>query len=648
MKSIISKLLLLVLFPNLLIAQNKNSSDEIYQQIKKLSVHANVLYIAAHPDDENTKLLAYLANEKLYNTAYLSLTRGDGGQNLIGDEQGIDLGLIRTNELLEARKVDGATQFFSRAYDFGFSKSPEEALRIWGHDKILSDVVWTIRKFRPDIIICRFPTTGEGGHGHHTASAILASEAFDAAANPAMFPEQFTNGVTVWQAQRLLWNTFNFGSTNTQNENQFKVDCGGYNPVLGKSYGEISATSRSMHSSQGFGVPASRGSSVEYFTTIKGIPPIIDLMDNVDVTFNRLQIKNQEQHKQYDVLLKSLIDNFKINSPQSSILDLQKLLQLNIQFGSSPMHIQKRKEIEDLILKCSGIFMEGVSKTQNNIIGDSLFINLTFNNRLGLAVTDIKTGFIFDSIKYNEINLADKAASNININKPFSGVANPAIKESQPFWLKYKKEAGSFTIPEQADRVLPIMQDSKVYFSFKLNGEEYTFEKPLEYKYIDPVKGEIYQPSIFTNPIDIKSGTSLIIKKNQNDKLQRINYNVRFNKAFKNKLQFYIQFGETSRLVLDTFITKNAGENLSIDVDIPSSTKKELSVYGWLTSQEFSNLRAKNIQSSTLKKISYSHIPDIFYHYTDSIKILYLDIKTTGKNIGYIVGAGDKVPEALK
>ena len=312
------------------------------------------------------------------------------------------------------------------------------------------------------------------------------------------------------------------------------------------------------------------------------------------------------------------------------------------------MIVNKNINRLSVVILCYIIFTQLDVIAQNNIIGDSLFINLTFNNRLGLAVTDIKTGFIFDSIKYNEINLADKAASNININKPFSGVANPAIKESQPFWLKYKKEAGSFTIPEQADRVLPIMQDSKVYFSFKLNGEEYTFEKPLEYKYIDPVKGEIYQPSIFTNPVDIKSGTSLIIKKNQNDKSQRIKYNVLFNKAFKNKLQFYIQFGETSRLVLDTFITKNAGENLSIDVDIPSSTKKELSVYGWLTSPEFSNLRAKNIQSSTLKKISYSHIPDIFYHYTDSIKILYLDIKTTGKNIGYIVGAGDKVPEALK
>jgi LmbE family N-acetylglucosaminyl deacetylase len=206
------------------------TSSEILLQLKKLPVLGSVLYIAAHPDDENTRLLTYLANEKLYRTGYLSLTRGDGGQNLIGDEQGIDLGLIRTQELLSARRIDGAEQFFSRAFDFGFSKSSEEAFRFWGHDKILSDVVWVIRKFQPDILIARFPEDSRAGHGHHAASGILAREAFDAAADPNKFPEQLSQGVNIWQAKRLLWNTFNFGSGNTQSEDQFKLDVGMYNP----------------------------------------------------------------------------------------------------------------------------------------------------------------------------------------------------------------------------------------------------------------------------------------------------------------------------------------------------------------------------------------------------------------------------------
>ena len=222
----------------------------IEQNFKKLDVLGSVLYVAAHPDDENTRLLAYLAQEKHYRTGYLSLTRGDGGQNLIGNEQGELLGLIRTQELLAARRVDGAEQFFTRANDFGFSKGPDETLRIWDREKVLSDVVWVIRKFRPDVIICRFPTTGEGGHGHHTASAILAQEAFTAAADPNRFPEQLKY-VQVWQAKRLLWNTFSFGSVNTTSPDQFKVDVGVYNPIIGKGYGEMAAESRSNHKNPG-------------------------------------------------------------------------------------------------------------------------------------------------------------------------------------------------------------------------------------------------------------------------------------------------------------------------------------------------------------------------------------------------------------
>src|SRR5436853_2147270 len=268
-------LLLFLLAPTVLRAQQPAPSDaaETEVALRRLGVVGSVLYVGAHPDDENTALLAYLARGRGVRTAYLSLTRGDGGQNLLGTEKGELLGLVRTQELLAARRVDGAEQFFTRAVDFGFSKSPEEALRIWGHDEVLSDVVWVIRKFRPDVIITRFPTTGEGGHGHHTASAILAGEAFEAAADPTKFPEQLKMGVTVWQAKRLLWNTFNFGSTNTQSEDQFKLDCGDYNPILGKSYGEIAAASRSQHKSQGFGVAAQRGSVIEYFKTIKGDAP---------------------------------------------------------------------------------------------------------------------------------------------------------------------------------------------------------------------------------------------------------------------------------------------------------------------------------------------------------------------------------------
>ena len=280
---------LFLFFSFALLAQPPASwtSADMYLAIRKLNVLGSVLYIAAHPDDENTRLITYLSKDKLYHTGYLSMTRGDGGQNLIGDEQGIELGLIRTQELLAARRIDGGEQFFTRAYDFGYSKTPEETFTKWDKEKILSDVVWVIRKFQPDVIINRFPTTGEGGHGHHTASGILANEAFAAAADPNRFPEQLKY-VPVWQAKRLLWNTFNFGGTNTTRDDQFKIDVGGYNPLLGKSYGEIAAESRSQHKSQGFGVPASRGESFEFFKATKGDQPVNDLMDGMEMTWKRV------------------------------------------------------------------------------------------------------------------------------------------------------------------------------------------------------------------------------------------------------------------------------------------------------------------------------------------------------------------------
>ena len=202
-----------------------------------MNVLGSALYIAAHPDDENTRLLAFLAKEKKYRTGYLSLTRGDGGQNLIGNEQSELLGLIRTQELLAARRMDGAEQFFSRAIDFGFSKNSEETFRIWDKEQILADAVWVIRKFKPDVIITRFPEDARAGHGQHAASAIIAREAFIAAADPKRFPEQLKY-VEIWSAQRIVWNTFNFGGLNTTSDDQLKLNVGVFNPLIGKGYGE--------------------------------------------------------------------------------------------------------------------------------------------------------------------------------------------------------------------------------------------------------------------------------------------------------------------------------------------------------------------------------------------------------------------------
>ncbi|MCA9068364.1 MAG: PIG-L family deacetylase, partial [Planctomycetaceae bacterium] len=224
------------------------TASEIQHMLGKLQVLGSVMYLAAHPDDENTHLIAHLAKEKGYRTVYLSLTRGDGGQNLIGSEKGADLGILRTQEMLAARRIDGAEQWFTRAYDFGYSKSAEETLRFWNREEVLADIVWAIRHIRPDVVITRFPSNG-GGHGHHTASAILANEAYLRAADPKSFPEQLTR-TDVWRPERLLWNR---SRPPQLNDRHLRLNVGGYIPLLGKSTGEIAGESRSMHRCQAMG-----------------------------------------------------------------------------------------------------------------------------------------------------------------------------------------------------------------------------------------------------------------------------------------------------------------------------------------------------------------------------------------------------------
>jgi LmbE family N-acetylglucosaminyl deacetylase len=617
------------------------TSSEILLQLKKLNVLGSVLYIAAHPDDENTRLLAYLANEKLYRTGYLSLTRGDGGQNLIGDEQGVDLGLIRTQELLAARRVDGAEQFFSRAFDFGFSKSPEEALRIWDHDKILSDVVWMIRKFKPDVIIARFPTTGEGGHGHHTASAILAGEAFDAAADAKKFPEQLKY-VSVWQAKRLLWNTFNFGGNNTQKEDQLKVECGDYNAILGKSYGEIAAASRSQHRSQGFGVPAQRGSVVEYFKTLKGAAPVNDLMDGVNLNWNRTandhtpdiiagSIKNE---------IEKIISNFSHEHPEKSVADLVKLYDAVDKTTDSYWKEKKLQEIKKIIENCSGLFMEAVAATQYAVQGDSLKVTLTVNNRTGANILNADaqidtTYLIFDQLK-----------KNANAVKNYTWFIQPDAKVTQPYWLENQKEKGSFNVDNQQLIGKAENDPLSINFSMMIEGKEFVFTKPVWYKFTDPVKGELYQPVSIINPAFVSSAPSLVLFNNAvKNQTKDIRFIVQANQSIADSIKLAYNKNETTVNATNDYAVFSKGEKKVFTIPVSNNGLPNNS--SSLINGVFSVKKIKEKQLLGQRKISYDHIPDIIYNHVDPVKIVNLDLKTEGNLAGYIPGAGDKIPDAL-
>ena len=609
-------------------APKSYNSAEILLQLKKLNVLGSVLYVAAHPDDENTRLLAYLANEKLYRTGYLSLTRGDGGQNLIGDEQGVDLGLIRTQELLAARRMDGAEQFFTRAFDFGYSKSPDETMKFWGHDKVLSDVVWVIRKFRPDVIITRFPATGEGGHGHHTASAILAGEAFAAAADSAKFPEQLTKGVTVWQAKRILWNTFSFGGNNTTREDQFKMECGDYNPILGKSYGEIAAASRSQHKSQGFGVPAQRGSVIEYLKILNGTAPVNDLFDDVDISWKRTADASLAN------TVNKIIEKFDVSHPERSVAALVDLYRKIEVLKEDYWKEQKLNAVKDIIQHCSGLFMDATTNTQYAIPGDSLKINLVVNNRSGANILSA------DALINNDYIIFDQLKKNTNSVQNYKMFLRPGTKLTQPYWLQNPMEKGSFNVTDQQLIGRAENDPFSVVFSMLIEGKEFKFTKPVRYKYTDPVKGELYQPVNIIPAFSVRSIPKLGVNNKIND------WEV---KSFKDKNIFrsYVKTLSSGTIVgynNDTVLAKGQIIKLfdkpSIS-EVPLYDKTQYFTYHDTLFQENGN------PYLGLHQIDYDHIPSIVYTQPEVFTSKAFDLKTEGNFVGYIPGAGDKVPEAL-
>jgi LmbE family N-acetylglucosaminyl deacetylase len=612
------------------------TSSEILNHLKKLNVLGSVLYVAAHPDDENTRLLAYLANEKLYRTGYLSITRGDGGQNLIGDEQGVELGLIRTQELLAARRIDGAEQFFTSAYDFGFSKNPEETFRIWDKEKILADVVWVIRKFKPDVIICRFPTTGEGGHGHHTASAILAEEAFTLAADPNKYKEQFKFGVEPWQAKRLLWNAFVPGNSTATNDKFFKLDVGGYNPLLGKSYGEIAAESRSMHKSQGFGVPRTRGSQIENFKLIKGEPISNDLMEGVTTDWSRVKVTNfNATSLSRDV--QTIINDYSISDPARSVKPLVKLYRNVSSLPLSYWRTQKLDEISRLVEAASGLYLEAITTQPFAVQGDSLHITTVVNNRSGVKIDSVRAALNLTGA-YLDVAVA------IERNKNVSEKIISFIKQDQditsPYWLRKPLLGGRFEVSSQSLIGLPELQGLTTTFKVNIEGTDFSFVKPVLHKSNDPVKGEIYQPVNVIAPLSITATPEVLITRHGEEQPAR--FVVKTYKRYPGyfSLQDLNATGRAKSSPLPQVDSFKTNQKLSVNLGPVKSTVKRKLVYQY-------NGQSLRETADGFKIISYDHIPDILVPTTSSFTIKPVDLTIAGKRLGYIAGAGDKVPEAL-
>lgn len=623
------------------------SAAELPIALDKLLVTGSVLYVAAHPDDENTAFLAYMARERKVRAAYLSVTRGDGGQNLIGSEKGERMGLIRTQELLAARRIDRAEQRFTRAVDFGYSKSPEEALRIWGKEAVLADVVWVFRTFRPDVVVTRFPKTGEGGHGHHTASALLAEEAFAAAADPARFPEQLALGARPWQAKRIFWNAWR-----PQNDPKadmaglLSVDLGTYNRYLGRAYSEIAGESRSQHKSQGFGAPERRGTLPNFFQLLAGEPAKADLLEGVDLSWKRFRGGESVQ-----AALEKARDAYRPNDPAAALPHLLDAWRAMRSLPEEPVVAAKRRDLLDVVRSVTGLWLEAVATDFTVVPGGELKVNVSALNRSRVPIA-------LERVEWTGSPTAPLApAATLEDNKPFKAEATLAVPAeaplSQPYWLEEPTANGRFRVADPRLVGLPEAPPNlRARMTLTVAGEPLTFETPVVYRWTDPVKGELYRPLEIAPKVTLALSESVFVFPSAKGK--SVGVTVRATQgAASGFARLRLPAGWSVVPPAAPFDLAKKGDEATVSFQVtppakadPKRGRETLGAEATLA-QAAAAPRAETLARSVVR-IDYPHIPIQTLFPPAEARLVRVDVARAGERVGYVMGSGDDGPAALE
>ncbi|HEX4665288.1 MAG TPA: PIG-L family deacetylase [Chthoniobacterales bacterium] len=608
--------------------------------LEKLNVLGRVLYVAAHPDDENTGLISYWANGALYDAAYLSLTRGDGGQNLIGSELREELGVIRTQELLAARRIDHGQQFFTRANDFGFSKSADESLRIWDRDKVLADMVWVMRKFQPDLVVTRFPTNDTETHGHHTASSILAGEAFRAAADPKRFSEQL-KFLQPWQPTRLLWNSWEAFRAQTRNETPdftglISLEVGGYQPLLGKSYPEIASASRSMHKSQGFGVEIRRGERKEYFKFLDG-KPITDggIFDGIDTSWSRVPGAAGIGQK-----IEQILREFDDTRPGSSVPALLALRKELRALESASWVKEKLADLDEIIGACLGLHLEAVTEKPNAQPGENLALQIEAINRSPVDVT-------FKSLRLLANGRATLLDEKLPPNEPVTEKATVALPRdlpfSQPYWLREPGTIGTYAVSDQTLIGRPENPPPfPIEVTLQIGAEEIGYSLQPRFRKVDRVAGEVSQPLVIAPPAFVDLPRPVFVFGNPAPK--RINLRVIcVADKFSANLALALPAGWKVEPASIPVQLEGAESETSCTFQVtPPATASE----GILRAVFMS--AGESAPAYSREQITYPHIERQTLISPAQARIVRAKIENKAAKVGYIPGAGDATAESLR
>ena len=619
----------------------KLTSNQIYEKIQKINFLGTALYIAAHPDDENTRLIGYLANKVKARTGYLSLTRGDGGQNLIGSEIRELLGVIRTQELLAARNIDGGEQFFTRANDFGYSKHPDETLAIWNEKKVLSDVVWVIRNFKPDVIINRFNHRTPGTtHGHHTSSAMLSVAAFDQANDTSQFVSQLKY-TSLWQPKRLFFNTSSWFYKSQQDFEKatkgklMAFDVGVYYPLKGLSNNELASMASSQHLCQGFGRVTTRGSQNEYVEFLKGDKPKDenDIFSGINTTWNRLKDGGE-----IGAILYEIEEHFDFVNPSKYLPKLMEAYQLVQKLEDTHWRIIKEKELKEIIEACAGLYLEVSANSASGAPNTSVEINFEALNRSRIAIelTSV-TSNVDKKMFLKELDL--EANKKVNFKET---ITLATTEFSDPYWLKKEASLGMYSVENQLLIGNPeTSRPVSINFYLTIEGIPITITKNLVRRYAERDIGEIYEPFEVLPKVTTKLKDKVLIF--SNDMPQKLVVEVRAganNVAGTIKLE--VPEGWRVSTKAKTFRIKQKGDTYDVNFLVfPTVNQSKGKLKVIVTSDG-------KIYNKELVEINYNHIPKQSVLLTSEAKVVRLNIKTIGSKIGYIKGAGDAIPESLR
>ena len=615
-----------------LMSMTPGSATEIAHRLERLRSPIRVLYVAAHPDDENTQFLTWLARGYKVRAGYLSLTRGDGGQNLIGAEQRPLLGVIRTHELLAARELDGAEQWFTRLRDFGYSKSAEETFRTWGEDFSLSEVTRVFRTFRPHVVVTRFPEEGPT-HGHHLASARLARRAFMAASDPHQFPDQIKEGLRPWKVRRLFYNFPHFWASRGREPppgKRFDIDVGGYDSWLGVSYGEISGRSRSMHKSQGFGASARVGPWMETLIQLEGDEP-----KGADPWAGLPGWQDLPGGAEFGSAIQNVLKVLDGRHPAALLPWLGTAHKAAGELKDEVLRGEVQQEIERLLVAASGLYVEARADVAEVFAGRTLSIKVRALARAEGANVVLRRVSGNGFSKTPRIVLSDNKVYSEDVLLKSENGSQP----SRPHWLSLKPAAEKYTVSDAQQALKPVAPyPFEAAFEVGIGGVGLVTRVPVLRHWVDPVLGERTEPLDVAPPVSVTPEAPVVVVPKRQGQELRVTVRAGLD-GFKGHI------GWTGTEVISP---------ARLPVDLPPEGTVQLSfkVSGSLGARSavrstYQFKGEKPRAAWTRVVVDHTHIPRVTHRAPAAVELVPAELELPKGRFGYIPGSGDAVASIL-